>query len=141
MDTIDEQLDAALAKNRELESLLADANARAASLETENATLEAANAELKDNLSLAKENLAKLEASNREAQEIIATLQAEAKSAEQKAAEIYGAQAGTPAAVTPKGDPARPLIERFLAITDPAQQTQFLRSLSDAERAELYANI
>lgn len=141
MDTIDEQLDAALAKNRELESLLADANARAASLETENATLEAANAELKDNLSLAKENLAKLEASNREAQEIIATLQAEAKSAEQKAAEIYGAQAGMPAAVTPKGDPVRPLIERFRAITDPAQQTQFLRSLSDAERAELYANI
>ena len=141
MDTIDEQLDAALAKSRELEIQLAEANARAASLENEKAAFEAANAELKDNLSTAKDNLAKLEASNREAQETIATLKAEAKSAEQKAAEIYGAQAGEPAPVTPKGDPVRPVVERFRAITDPAQQTQFLRSLSNAELAELYADL
>ena len=64
------------------------------------------------------------------------------KTAEQRAAEIYGAQAGQAAAVTAKGNPAdMSVVERFKAIGDPAGQTAFLRSLNDAERAELFSNI
>ena len=134
METLDEQLDAANAR-------LTEQTERITALETENTTLLAANEELKDNLAHAKEKLAELEGAHRKALDEVQRLKAEAKSAEERAAEYYGAPAAAQP-VTSKGDPAvRPVSERFAAIKDPAEQTLFLRSLSNAERAELYNNL
>lgn len=141
MENLDEQLDAANARVADLEAQLTAANENAAALAHDKETLEAANAELADNLTATKEKLAQLEVKHGEALSTIDTLKAEAKTAEERAAEIYGARASAPVAVTAKGDPARPLIERFRAVTDPAAQTQFIRNLTDAERTELFANL
>ena len=63
-------------------------------------------------------------------------LKANAKSAERIAAERYGAASPQPLPVTPRGDAeAATLIEKFKAITDPAEQTAFWRSLSAEKRA------
>lgn len=140
MDTIDTQLDAAKARVDTLEQELASANARAGELAAANATLEAANTELRENLQAVHEKLAGLDASHREALGTIETLKVEMKTAEEKAAEIYGAKAADPVAVTPQGNPERPLIERFRAIKDPAEQTRFLRALSEEERMQLYSH-
>lgn len=141
METLDDQLDAANARVAELEAELAAANENAAALAHDKETMEAVNAELTDNLVATKDKLAQLELKHSEALSTIETLKAEARTAEERAAEIYGARAAEPVAVTPKGDPVRPLLERFRAISDPAAQTQFLRDLSEAERAELFSNI
>ena len=142
METIDEQLDSALAQTRELEAQLAEANAKVASLEAERAAFETANAELKDNLQATRDKLAAQELATREALAQVDLLKAEAKTAEQRAADIYGAQAGAPVAVTPKGDATKvPVLQRFKAISDPASQTLFLRSLSESERNELFSNL
>ena len=66
----------------------------------------------------------------------VETLKANAKSAERIAAERYGAASPQPLPVTPRGDvEAATLIEKFKAITDPAEQTAFWRSLSAEKRA------
>ena len=66
----------------------------------------------------------------------VETLKANAKSAERIAAERYGAASPQPLPVTPRGDAeAATLIEKFKAITDPAEQTAFWRSLSAEKRA------
>jgi len=142
MNTIDEQLDAANAQAAELKAQVATLTDALQAAEQDKAILETANAELTDNLADAKERLAKQEAATHEALAQVEQLKAEAKSAEERAAEFYGAMSGSAAAVTAKGDPdVRPISERFAAISDPAAQTAFLRSLSDAERAELYNNL
>ena len=157
METLDQQLDAANARVAEQEAALATAqqrvdeltasldaaNERIAALEQDKTTLETANSELRDNLTAAKDAHAALEVQHGEALAEIAKLKAEAKTAEERAAEIYGARASAaPAAVTPKGDAQQvPVAERFRAITSPTAQTEFLRALSDKERAELFANL
>ena len=66
----------------------------------------------------------------------VETLKANAKSAERIAADRYGAASPQPLPVTPRGDAeAATLIEKFKAITDPAEQTAFWRSLSAEKRA------
>lgn len=142
MDTIDEQLDNAVAKVNDLTGQLAAAQESLAAVTAEKVTLEAVNAELTDNLTAAKDKLASQEVDLREAHAQIEQLKAEAKTAEQRAAEFYGAGAGRAEAVTPKGDPPTlPVAERFKALKTPAEQTLFIRSLSSAERAELFANL
>jgi len=134
MDTLDEQLDAANAQVAEL-------TAQLTALQQENATLQAANEELTENLTHTREQLAGMEGAHRQALEDVQRLKAEAKTAEERAAEYYGA-AAAPQHVTTKGDPdAVSLHERFAAIKTPGEQTVFLRSLTDAQRAELYSNI
>jgi chromosome segregation ATPase len=65
----------------------------------------------------------------------VETLKANAKSAERIAAERYGAASPQPLPVTPRGDAeAATLIEKFKAITDPAEQTAFWRSLTAEQR-------
>lgn len=142
MNTIDEQLDAANAQVAELKAQVTTLTDALQAAEQNNAILETANAELTDNLADAKERLAKQESATHDALAQVEQLKAEAKSAEERAAEFYGAMSGSAAEVTAKGDPASlPVAERFKAITSPAAQTQFLRSLSEAERAELFSNI
>lgn len=142
MKTIDEQLDAANAKVEERTGQLASAQAALEAANHDKAALEAVNAELSDNLTAAKDKLAAQEVAMRDAHARIEQLQAEAKSAEERAAEYYGTPAGQAAAVTPKGDPATlPIAERFKAVSTPAGQTQFIRSLSETERAELFSNL
>lgn len=141
METLDEQLDAATARVEELEAQLANANESAATLIRDKEILETVNAELKDNLAATKDKLAQLEVKHGEALTAIDRLKAEAKTAEERAAEIYGARASEPVAVTAKGDPVRPVIERFRAITDPGAQTQFIRNLTEEERTELFTNL
>ena len=95
MDTIDEQLDHAVAKVNDLTGQLAAAQESLAAVTAEKATLEAVNAELTDNLTAAKDKLASQEVDLREAHALIEQLKAEAKTAEQRAAEFYGAGAGS----------------------------------------------
>jgi len=65
----------------------------------------------------------------------VETLKANAKTAERIAAERYGAASTEPLPVTPRGDSqAATLIEKFKAITDPAEQTAFWRSLTAEQR-------
>lgn len=142
MDTIDEQLDAANAKAAGLEAQVATLTNDLEQARTEKQTLETANAELADNLKAASEKAAAQEQRLREALAENDRLKAEAKTAEERAAEFYGAAAGAPAAVTAKGDSAAvPVAERFKAAKTPAEQTAFLRSLSEAERAELFSSL
>ena len=142
METLDEQLDAANAKVAELNGQVAGLQTALEQARTDKEMLETANSELADNLKAAKETAASQEQRLREALAEVDRLKAEAKTAEERAAEIYGAQAGQPVAVTAKGNPPEVSVsERFKAITDPAGQTAFLRSLSDSERAELFSNI
>jgi chromosome segregation ATPase len=62
-------------------------------------------------------------------------LKAEAKTAERIAAERYGAASPQPLPVTSRGDSkADELVTRFKAITDPAEQTAFWRSLTAEQR-------
>lgn len=134
MDTLDEQLDAANAKVAEL-------TAQLTALQQENTTLQAANGELSENLKHIREQLAQMESAHRNALEDVQRLKAEAKTAEERAAEYYGA-AAAPQQVTTKGDTEpTSLHERFASIKSPGEQTAFLRSLTDAQRAELYTNI
>ncbi len=132
MDTIDQQLDAANNKITELEA----ANK---AVSAENETLKATNAELADNLTASKAALAAKEQELAAANATIDTLKAEAKSAEERAAEFYGAQAGAPVAASAAGDEkARPIKERFKECKTPAAQTTFIRNLSPEERDELF---
>ena len=65
----------------------------------------------------------------------VETLKANAKTAERIAAERYGAASPQPLPVTPRGDTkANELITRFKAITEPAAQTAFWRSLTAEQR-------
>ena len=65
----------------------------------------------------------------------VETLKANAKTAERIAAERYGAASTEPLPVTPRGDAeAATLVERFKAISDPAAQTAFWRSLTAEQR-------
>ena len=142
MQTLDEQLDEANAKVNELNGQVAALQTSLQEAEQAKTVLETANAELVANLADAKDKLAKQELATQEAQTQVEQLKAEAKTAEERAADIYGATAGKPAAVTAKGDTSTlSVLERFKAISTPSGQTQFLRSLSDAERAELYSNL
>lgn len=142
MDTLDEQLDAANAKVAELNGQLAELQTSMEQARADKEVLETANAELASNLQASKDKEAAQEQKLREALAENERLKAEAKTAEERAAEIYGAQAGKAEAVTAKGNPADVSVaDRFKAIDDPAAQTAFIRNLSDAERAELFSNI
>ena len=62
-------------------------------------------------------------------------LKGEAKTAERIAAERYGAASTQPLPVTSRGDTkADELVTRFKAITEPAEQTAFWRSLTSEQR-------
>lgn len=140
MDSLDEQLDAANAKVVELRNqvaVLEDSLQTALQAKTD---LETAHAELADNLADTKARLAKQEEATRTALARVQLLEAEAKSAEQRAAEFYGAKSGTAAPVTAAGEPGS-VAERFRAATTPAAQTALIRSLSQAERNELFADL
>lgn len=133
MDTLDQQLDQATAQVAELTEKLSAA-------EQEVSQLQMANTELRDNFDHAQAALAKAESSLRAKMEENETLKATAQSAEEKAAEYYAAST-PPAQVSAMGEPKPAVAERFNAISDPTKQTEFLRSLSEAESAELYSNI
>lgn len=140
MQTLDEQLDAALAEKRDLESQHSDAKGLLDEALAENETLTAANKELKEQAEHAAGLITGLEADLKEAQDEVAKLKAEAKTAEERAAEHYGAASPKPAPATPKGDPpTKPLAEQLAAITDPVKQTAFWQKLTDEQRAELLA--
>ena len=65
----------------------------------------------------------------------IESLKANAKSAERIAAERYGAASPQPLPVTSRGESkADELVIRFKAITNPAEQTAFWRSLTPEQR-------
>lgn len=140
MDSLDEQLDAANAKVLELSAQVAELEKSLKVALQAKTDLETAHSELSDNLADTKARLAKQEEATREAHARVQVLEAEAKSAEQRAAEFYGAKAGEPVLVTAAGEP-RSVAERFRAATTPAAQTALLRSLSQAERNELFADI
>ena len=112
MDTIDEQLDNAVAKVNDLRGQLAAAQENLETVTAEKATLEAINAELTDNLTAAKDKLATQEVELHEAHAQIERLKADAKSAEQRAAEFYGASAGRSEAVTPKLSLSAPFLKQ-----------------------------
>lgn len=81
-----------------------------------------------EELTKAKEQIANLTSE-------VATLKTNAKTAERIAAERYGAASTEPLPVTPRGDSqAATLTEKFKAITDPAEQTAFWRSLTAEQR-------
>jgi hypothetical protein len=141
------------ALTREKDALAASASAeQIAALTAEKETLTLANAELigqRDQLAgdfaTAKQSLTSAAAAAEElakAQEQIAALTAEvtnlkanAKSAERIAAERYGAASPQPLPVTSRGDSkADELVTRFKAISDPAEQTAFWRSLTPEQR-------
>ena len=154
MQTLDEQLDAALTEKRDLETQLADAKGLFDEAITENETLTAANKELKEQAQHTAEKLTKLEADHKVATDEVTKLQADhktatdevtklkaaAKSAEERAAEYYGAGNPKPAPITPKGEShTQPVAEQLAAISDPAEQTAFWRGLTTAQQAELLA--
>ncbi len=65
----------------------------------------------------------------------VETLKANAKTAERIAAERYGAASPQPLPVTSRGESkADELVTRFKAITNPAEQTAFWRSLTPEQR-------
>ena len=81
-----------------------------------------------EELAKAKEQLAALTAE-------VTNLKASAKSAERIAAERYGAASPQALPVTSRGDSkADELVTRFKAISDPAEQTAFWRSLTPEQR-------
>ena len=140
MQTLDEQLDAALAEKRDLEKQLADAQGLLDEALKENESLTTANKELKDQAQHAADKVTKLEADHKTATDEVEKLKAEAKNAEEKAAEYYGAAAPKPAPATPKGETqTKPVAEQLAAISDPAKQTAFWRGLSEEQQAELLA--
>ena len=140
MQTLDEQLDAAIAEKRDLEKELADAKGLLDEALKENETLTDANKELKEQAEHAAGLINGLETDLKAAQAEVDRLKAEAKSAEERAAEHYGAAAPRPAPATPKGDSqGKPLAEQLAAITDPVAQTAFWRKLTEEQRAELLA--
>jgi DNA repair exonuclease SbcCD ATPase subunit len=140
MQTLDEQLDAAIAEKRDLETQLADAKGLMDEALKENETLTAANKELKEQAEHATGLITGLETDLKASQVEADKLKAEAKSAEERAAEYYGAAAPKPAPVTPKGDSqGKPIAEQLAAITDPVKQTAFWQKLTDDQRSELLA--
>ena len=140
MQTLDEQLDAALAGKRDLETQLSDAKGLLDEALKENETLTAANQELKEQAEHAAGLITGLETDLKAAQAETDKLKADAKTAEERAAEYYGAANPKPAPATPKGEPqGKPLAEQLAAITDPVAQTAFWRKLTDDQRAELLA--
>lgn len=85
-------------------------------------------ANVAEELAKAKEQIAALSAE-------VETLKANAKTAERIAAERYGAASPQPLPVTFRGDSkADQLVTRFKAITNPAEQTAFWRSLTPEQR-------
>lgn len=142
MDNLDEQLDAARAEITGLQAQLATLSDALQASEKNNSILVATNAELTDNLAATKDKLVQREQAVQEAQAVIDRLKAEAKSAEERAAEYYGLQSGSAADVTAKGETtSQSVLDRFKAITTPAGQTHFLRSLTESERASLFSNL
>ena len=138
---------------KEKDALAASTSAeQIAALSAEKETLTLANGELTEqrdqlsrDLAAAKQSLTTAATNTQElatAKEQVAalskeaeTLRANAKSAERIAAERYGAASPEPLPVTPRGDTeATTLIERFKAITEPAAQTAFWRSLTAEQR-------
>ena len=171
MKTLDEQLEDALERVRQLEAdtqagstLLTEAakqsedlRQRITTLTTDHETLTLANGELTSQRDQLSRDLAtatqSLQSGTQAAGELEklkeqfaaltdenGKLKAGAKSAERIAAEHYGAASPQPVPVTPRGDAqAATLITRFRAITEPAEQTAFWRSLT-AEQRNLILN-
>lgn len=138
---------------KEKDALTASTSAeQIAALSAEKETLTLANGELTEqrdqlasDLATAKQSLASAANAAEElakAKEQIAALSAEvetlktnAKTAERIAAERYGAASPQPLPVTSRGDSkADELVTRFKAITNPAEQTAFWRSLTPEQR-------
>ena len=166
MKTIDEQLEDALARAKQLETdaqagtaLLNEASRQAddfkqqiAALTNDKETLTLASGELTEqrdqltrDLATAKQSLTSAASAAEELAKAkdqltaltaeVEKLKADAKTAERIAAERYGAASPQPLPVTPRGDTkANELITRFKAITEPAEQTAFWRSLTAEQR-------
>ncbi|XHR30405.1 MAG: hypothetical protein ACFUZC_07550 [Chthoniobacteraceae bacterium] len=155
MLTIDEQLDQALARVRQLEadaqssaSLLAEATGNTEQLTAQVTELNAERERLAADLAAARASINSLTKSKSEADTRIAevtarnqTLEAAEQDIEQRAskraAEIVASTGTTtPVAVTAKGDKqTEDLVARFKAISDPKAQTTFWRSLTPQQQA------
>jgi chromosome segregation ATPase len=107
--------------------MLEEANGRITALTNDLNAAREMEKQLNHDLAQAKERYA-------EAETRIQQLEAQAKSAETKAAEICASVGVDPVQVTPGGDPKQAdLLAQFNAITDPAKKTAFFR----AHRADL----
>jgi len=155
MLTTDEQLDQALARVRQLEadaqasaSLLTEATANTERLTTQVTELTADRERLTADLQAARGSFDSLTQSKTEAETRLAelttrnqTLEAAEQDLElrasKRAAEIVASTGTTaPVPVTPKGDKqTEDLVARFKAISDPAAQTTFWRSLTSQQQA------
>ena len=155
MLTVDEQLDQALALIKHLEAdaragttLLSEASTKIDGLTVQVTELNAERERLAADLTTARQSLHSLGTQKGEAetrlaqltarnQELEATEKDLEKRASKRAADIV-ASTGTsaPAPVTPRGDrQTDDLVARFKAITDPAAQTTFWRSLTPQQQA------
>lgn len=122
-----EELDAVRGDLTAASEMLDEANGQITSLTKDLAGAQEKEQLLANDLSQAKER-------QKEANASIKQLEADAKTAEAKAAEICASVGVDPVQVTPGGDAKQAnLIEQFNAITDPAKKTAFFR----AHRAEL----
>ena len=155
MLTTDEQLDQALARVRQLEadaqasaSLLTEATANTERLTTQITELTADRERLAADLATARASIDSLTQSKTEAETRLAELTARNQTLEaaeqdlerrasKRAAEIVASTGTTaPVPVTAKGDKqTEDLVARFKAISDPAAQTTFWRSLTSQQQA------
>jgi len=160
MLTIDEQLDQALARVRQLEadaqasaSFLTEATANTERLTTQVTELTADRERLAADLATARASIDSLTQSKTEAETRLAELTARNQTLEaaeqdlerrasKRAAEIVASTGTTaPVPVTAKGDKqTEDLVARFKAISDPKAQTTFWRSLTSQQQALILSN-
>ncbi len=155
MLTVDEQLEAALARVKALEAdtqaganLLAEESAKSETLTVQVSELQAQRERLDADLLTARQSIETLTKEKGEAESRLGELTARNKELEAREQDIEAraskraakivASTGTqaPAPVTPKGDrQTEDLVTRFKAISDPTEQTTFWRSLTSQQRA------
>jgi chromosome segregation ATPase len=122
-----EELDAVRGDLKAASEMLDEANGRITALTNDLTASREKEKQLDHDLAQANER-------QKETDSRIKQLEADAKSAEAKAAEICASVGVDPVQVTPGGDPKQEdLLAQFNAITDPAKKTAFFR----AHRAEL----
>jgi chromosome segregation ATPase len=116
-----EELDAVRGDLTAASEMLDEANGRITALTNDLTASREKEQQLGNDLTQAKER-------QKEADTLIKQLEADAKSAEAKAAEICASVGVDPVQVTPGGDAKQAnLLEQFNAITDPAKKTAFFR--------------
>lgn len=122
-----EEIDAVRGDLAAASEMLEEANGRITALTNDLTAAREKEQQLAQDLAQAKERQEEVDAR-------IQQLEAAAKSAEAKAAEICASVGVDPVQVTPGGDPKQQdLLTQFNAITDPSKKTAFFR----AHRAEL----